>query len=163
MAYEDFTTYTEVDPNNHITVSVNHIDHHTVRNEDAYIYKDYGSGYFGDSFEHHLDARIEASTTGGWDAIWSLANEVGSELQIRVGSDPDHFLVSFYRDLYQGHQIALAEWYNSNWYVQTYNISSSTWYYLKIIKNGTLLQLKVYSDSARTNLLTTISLTLHIV
>jgi len=53
---EDFTTYTEVDSNDHIAVTANHIDFDAYANEDAYLYDDKGVDYFGD-FEHRIDIK----------------------------------------------------------------------------------------------------------
>ena len=47
MAYEDFTTFTEVDPNSHISTTATRVTYAGLaRNEVAYLYKDYGAGYF---------------------------------------------------------------------------------------------------------------------
>jgi hypothetical protein len=60
--------------------------------------------------------------------------------------------------------IRLQEYYNDgsdHWFEQSYTGTADTWYYLKIVKSGTSLKCYIYSDSARTNLLATLSLTLH--
>jgi len=63
MTLEDFTEYTELDPNSHIGKTTHHIDHLGFTNEDAYIYKDYGAGHFTD-FEIDFEATW-VSTSGG--------------------------------------------------------------------------------------------------
>ena len=158
MVYEDFTTYTEVDPNSHITKSANHIDFLFYRNEDAYVYTDKGSEHFT-NFSHNIQVRATTTTHTQDGFTWVLSNDIDD-----------------FRGLYTGSKTAIGvELYASSgtlymYLVETtggamYNISQTinvnTYYYLTITKSGTSLILYCYSDAARTNLLWQISLTLH--
>ena len=161
MAIEDFTTYTEVDPNSHIgLVGTNHIDFDAYGNEDAYRYKDKGAGHFTD-FEHKVDVRlISGSEDYCYGGCWMLSNDIDdinglctagkSNLHIRVGRWPTDQAWILLDENYLG-----THYYT--YYVGIYN----TWYYLTIKKTGTALECEIYSDSARTNLLSTLALTLH--
>jgi len=163
MVYEDFTTYTEVDPNNHITVaSATHVDFICYKTEDARLYKDYGINHFGD-FEHKIDVRL-VSATGNSVNLWchALTNELDD---LKGLCDAKKTFVSClrYQTTTEG-RIFLWESYNGINYTQYYVLSGgglNVWYYLTIKKSGTSLTCKIYSDSARTNLLATLSLTLQ--
>lgn len=87
MAIEDFTTYTEVEENNHITVDGDGEGLTLVgrRDETCYIYKDYGAGYFGD-FEHLVTVKVytsSGSNTRGANC-WAMTNDLGDEKGLRV-------------------------------------------------------------------------------
>jgi len=60
---EDFTTFTEVDPGSHISKTPTEITHIGYTDEDAYIYKDYGAGFWGD-FEFNFEVTWVGSTSG---------------------------------------------------------------------------------------------------
>ena len=69
MAVEDFTTYTEVDPNSRITVSSTKVTWASVqRDEDAYVYKDKGVNYFD---ENDLLKGTITSKGGRKDEVYS--------------------------------------------------------------------------------------------
>jgi len=84
MAVEDFTTYDEVDPNNHIgLVGTNHIDFDCYENETAHRYKDYGIDYFGSNWQHKINIEFKNHSVLFPQAyVWFLGNEVGSILQM---------------------------------------------------------------------------------
>ena len=52
MAIEDFSTYTETDPNSKIAVTSSKIDVSAIdRGDNAYVYDDKGSNFFDGDFE----------------------------------------------------------------------------------------------------------------
>ena len=149
---EDFTTYTEEDPNNEWSqTSTRNTATNLRRDSDSYVYKSYGSGHFGD-FEHLIDFRITSAETSGYQGIWALTNTPESMADLPSGSlvveiqrTPTNYLV-YLREC----GVATDSW--GEW-------SVGTTYYLTIKRVGTSLTCKIYSDSARTNLLGTLSLT----
>ena len=162
MAIEDYTTYTEVDPNSHIgLVGTNHIDFNAYANEDAYCYKDKGAAHFTD-FEHKVDVRpISASADYCYGCNWLLSNALDDYHGLRTAGQTcvvvrtGHWTVAY-------PQLYLSEYYGSTEYnAGPFNAAYNTWYYLTIKKLGTALTCKIYSDSARTTLLNTLSLTLQ--
>lgn len=155
MTYEDFTTYTEVDPNSHIAKTAQHVDWQDRRNEDAYLYDDKGAGHFTD-FTHLIDAKRISSTSSGTATFWLLSNAVDDARGL-LYADETAVLLQFYGD----DEICFEEFYNGNEYYQSHAITAGTMYYIKLEKSGTSLSAKFYSDAARTNLLFTVSLTLH--
>jgi hypothetical protein len=158
---EDFTTYTEVDPNSHISLTGKyHIGAVMYRNEDARLYKDKGVGHFS-NFTHLVDAKITAaSASGGIGPCWGLTNEI-DDYQALYLNNKTCIFIFFFRFL-NAYYLYLQENYSHNAYQDNMiNITLNTPYYLKIEKSGTALTCKIYSDSARTNLLDTLNLTLH--
>jgi len=159
--YEDFTTYTEVDPNSHIgLVGTNHVDFQAWMNEDAYLYKDKGVDHFGTSWEHKIDVKYVSQLTSHAAALWMLSNDIDDLYGLYSAGKPAILVYAFYtgsasvmsiREYYQG--VA----YESSWFTMT----AGTMYYLTVKRDGTAVTCKIYSDSARTNLLATLSLTLH--
>lgn len=157
MAYEDFSTFTEVDPNAHLTINtINKITHLCYRNEDAYIYKDYGVNNF-------LNYDIEVETTCNFD------NHTGVAHSLVLSSDIDdvyalsnalkkHEAIQFYRNL-------------GNYYVKTRccngvgisedtaTILLGTKYYYKYVRNTTSSILYIYTDAGKTILFDTLSAT----
>lgn len=158
MPLEDFTTYTEVDPNNHIAKTANHVDWQDYRNEDAYLYKDKGAGHFTD-WEHKIDVkRLSVSGNAlGW--TWLLSNNVDDAKGLVTGAKT--FIGAYLMRSGGIDYLEIEECSSGTEYSTYYVISLNTWYYLTLQKVGTAFTCKVYSDSARTNLLTTLSLTLH--
>jgi hypothetical protein len=162
LTIEDFTSYTEVDPNNHITlVGTNHIDFKDYRNETAYLYKDKTAGHFTD-FTHLLDGRMNSHSGNNLSYIWLLSNDIGN---VKALSDAhkNFILIRFY--YYSGYYFSIEEFYWDGNTEQEYNsyhtVTAGTWYYFKIIKSGTSFKVEAYSDSARTNKLWECSLTLY--
>lgn len=149
-AYEDFTTYTEVDPNTHITVAANELDlADLARNEDAYVYDDKGAGHFGD-FEHLVDIQIlSTSGAGSLSAPWGVSNNINDVLAWATG---------LYIRLNGGTgEIRLVEVNGGSF--DTYAGARDTWYYLTIERSDTTLTCKIYSDASRTILVDTLSVT----
>ena len=159
MPYEDFLTYVEYDPNSHITVAEHHIDHLAFRNEDAYVYKDKGANYFGD-FLHFVD--IKANFNWGLGIVWSLQNDIDDAYGLHLASKTFICVNVYNWSAPAEPTISLREGYGGVQYVDSWpSAVGSTWYYLVIQKIGTALTCKIYSDSARTVLLKTLSLTLQ--
>ena len=76
--YEDYTTYTETDPNNRFSVAENSIEVTALsQNEDAYVYDDKGAGHFTD-FEHLVETNFDSFTGGDFPrlVVWGVANAI---------------------------------------------------------------------------------------
>jgi len=161
---EDFTTYTEVDPNSHLFKTAYHVDHTGYRNEDCYLYKDKGASHFGD-FTHLIDFKPvdRGFTAYGWSVFWMLSvdtvddwkglkdagkTSIGAECQNNSGTPGVYLVENYGSTLYQSSSILLVY---------------GTQYYCKIVKSGTSLTLHVYSDASRTTEVSgsPVSLTLH--
>ena len=157
---EDFTTYTEKDDSGRISlVGTNHIDTTISCNEDAWLYKDKGTAYFGD-FEHKIAVKSTLLSYGRY-AVWALTNDVDDIKGLMTAEKTCVYVLS-YPTSSTVYRIALHEQYGANDYSDvSVNLAYATWYYLTIKKVGTALTCKIYSDEARTDLLDTLSLTLQ--
>jgi len=157
---EDFTTYTEVDPNSHISKTTHHIDFDAYYNEDARLYKDYGVDHFG-NFKHLINFQAADSSTGKDHAawIWVLTD---TENDTYLNSRPLIAIMIYHDDseTTKYPHIYLREHTTSGLNQDVYIGQADTWYYLTILKYGTSLKCEIYSDSTRTNLLDTLSITL---
>lgn len=159
MATENFTTYTEVDPNSRITVSASKIDFNLSRKEDAYVYKDFGAGFFGDfdilgEFEFTSgNATNETFLSTMWNAVddfLALQNNAGEN---GVGMSARH----------QGATVDMRI-ENVSGTTRTIDVFTGSFgvrYYTRFKRVGTVGTVLIYSDAARTILLDTLSLTLN--
>lgn len=160
MAYEDFTTFTEVDIGaDRIQKTANHIDHLAFRNETTYLYKDYGINHFGD-FTHKIKVRGIAVDNSAEGVVWTLADALGDIVTLNAGSD--NFIALSLYDNDTDLKFWLYESHSGTLYSDTYaGANFNTWYYVKIVKSGTSLNAYIYSDSDYSVLVDTLSLTLH--
>lgn len=95
---EDFSGYTEEDPNSHIAlVGTDHIDFNAYQNEDAWLRYDYGADYFGTYFKHTFDVKVVTDPVpedGIMAGVWCLSNRL-DDLYGLMSSGTDEF-VSLY-------------------------------------------------------------------
>ena len=171
VPYEDFLLYTKVDPNAHIGVvadpGITTSSKVTLtalsRIDSAYLYKDRGAGYWNKTITALSEWTPSASSSNSSIGVLSaFANEVGEArigtpncIQI-YGSKSGGGVPSLYLVEYDG---GVA--YQTGAYV----VTEGTKYYLKLVRdllgsfgNATLY---IYSDAARTVLLSTLTLALH--
>src|SRR3972149_2925676 len=85
---QNINTYTEIDPNNHITKFATHIDFDAYQDEDAYVYKDFGVNYFDGYFDHRFMVGfgtnpIPANRLFG---IWAVTNDIDDYIGLASGS-----------------------------------------------------------------------------
>ena len=91
MGIEDFTTYSEYDSAGDIVRTAPRVTVTTMRRDaDAYIYKDFGAGYFGD-FKFEFDIDITDVEAGDFDnrsmmSAISVGDAVGSGYDVRLGT-----------------------------------------------------------------------------
>jgi len=158
LATEDYTTYTEYDPNGVLTVTSSEITAEDMdRDIDAYVYLDKGVGHFGD-FEHKLTVMGKGTSQAyAVGHMWILSNDIDD------GNNANglHLLMNEGSSYGKDWKIILGEGTgfcsdNRDDYADDCN---DTYRYLTIKRAGTTLTCKIYSDEARTNLLDTLSLT----
>ena len=143
MTYEDFTTYIEVDHADYIQVAANHIDIKTNRGYDDYVYKDKGSGHFT-NFEHKIDFYIATMASLGKVGVYAVANDI---------DDFNHFVLANIKT--QAGNFTSAPYYRlyfmaydgANSYSNYLAISLTTWYYLRIKKDGTSVRLRIWTSN----------------
>lgn len=162
---EDFTdgTWIEVDPNNHINVvGTSQLDFACRRDEDAYVYKDFGAGYFTE-FEHRLTIKATNLDLWEWGGVWVLSNAVDDAYGL-FNSHETYIRLCFYSNN-DGRHIRLQEYCDpGTGYTgieDYFACSLGTKYYLTIKKVGLSLTCEIYGDENRTDLLDILNLTLR--
>jgi hypothetical protein len=163
-ATEDFTTYTEVDPNSHITFTALHIDWIARMDETAYLRYDKGVNHFGD-FIHKFDVKLITSNNAKNYPCYALTNDLGDIcalntaskpfIDVRIGRHTDGWIFFILNEGYAGVQ-------HSSQSVQGDNFALDTMYYCTVIKASNALTLNVYTDTQRTVLKKTLVLQLQI-
>jgi len=156
LALEDFTTYTEVDPESDIEVTANKCAVTTMeRATAAYVWKDFGTDHFGD-FEHLHKFVLQAEVDSCWAGVWALSNSyhvvwdmysnndgLGVELQTTAGGET---------------RLNLRDYENTN--VDFFVLGGAVYTgYCTTERAGTTCTCKLYSDASRTNLIDTLSIT----
>ena len=150
---EDLSTYTEVDPNSHISATSSRMTGTTInRNETAYAYYDKGADYF-DALD--IDFDIFISNLDQNDVLGVLG--ITNTLSHLGGLGKSDIRVVFY-----GSGAFKTLNLNANT-GDTMNISLNTTYYctLERVAGNATVNLKVYSDSGRANLLDTLTVSLE--
>jgi hypothetical protein len=151
--YEDLTTYTEVDPNNRwsLTGTTKNSGVEVPNNEDSYLYKDFTAGHFTD-FEFDAQILVSAYSTSG-------AAFLGLSIAANLDDGHNNDGIQLLRIYYGGGQYRILlrdqNTANEDYYVSVLN----TLYYCTVKREGTTCTNKIYSDSGRTNLLDTLTIT----
>jgi len=162
---EDYTGYTEVDPESSFSVAQNTITATNLGNDsNGYIYKDKGVDHFDGDFEHLVEFNCTSIDLGGKVGLWAVANALDEYTGLRANNTM--LAVRLFCATGPVRRILLESAYlgsNSN---DTYNgLSLSTDYYLKIKRDESVgtygtIYCYIYSDSDRTTLVDTLSVTI---
>ena len=163
MVTEDFTTY--IENNGDIDKTATTCTFTTMRRDaNAYLYKDYGVGHFG-NFEHLFTFRLTGAEAGDlnnrhWCRIHSLTDGIGAvddndndilEVVLVQFQDADD---ETYFELRQKEDGILVDLDTSAHFYGT-GVNR----YMTIKRIGTTCTLKIYSNAARTDLIETLSIT----
>lgn len=160
MGYEDFTTFTEVDiAADRIQKTANHIDHYSIRNEETYLYKDYGVAHFG-NFTHKIKVKAVSPTVGCIASVWMLANDLGDTKTLKDNGNT-YIQIIFYRSAAFFYMYLREAYDHSIYSSNAMGYSFDTWYYPRIVKSGTSIHAYIYTNSDYTVLKHDLSLTLH--
>ncbi|MBA7496680.1 hypothetical protein ES702_07289 [subsurface metagenome] len=158
MAYENFTTYTEVDPSGYISVAENVITATDIdRDVDTYVRKDFTASHFGD-IEHLLKGSCSSIAANAMTSIWMLTADEATHSIADADSGTDGIAISI-------------NWTaaNERIYFQNFEADTSDFmefdappvtYYFTVKRAGTTGSCKIYNDSGRTDLRDTLNLTL---
>jgi hypothetical protein len=148
---ENLTTYTEVDPNSHLSAtSARATAANVTSGEDAYFYKDFGADYF-DKISLMFKLYIGSTTDEDGGVSVGFANNVDdsanwtTKLRIGMGRSSGIF-------------VALHTATDSD---TSISLSSNTPYYctLERLAGSNTATLYIYSDSARASLVDTLTVT----
>ena len=150
----DLTTFTKVDPNSDMTFPRD--DHVAVEtmtlDVDAYLYKDYGAGYFTD-FTHTADIRCRYQTgSPGIVIAWAVANTI-DDACAWINNENEAIWVYW---LGTTPNIYLRDW--DSFDGTAAGISLNTWYYIQVDREDTTTTCVIYDDEARTSVVDTLIL-----
>jgi len=138
---QDFTGYTEVDPNARITVTAGKLDVNGMTdNEDAYVYKDFGADYFG-TLTHKFKFTKQAQP-GGSCCLWMVANSVDEYRPLRGHAG------AYSVELAMIGTVRL--WGDVNGFSTGLAPSTGTPYWAVVSRIGGTVTLMVYSDAGLT-------------
>lgn len=151
MAYEDFTTWTELDSGSDLTVAANQITLSGADGDDGgfRVSKDYGAGHFGD-YTHYID--FQANDAGDAAMTIHKMNNNGVSPYDAAGCtyvECGRFFTT-YLIVQCGHDGGANDYgYASAWF--------GTRLYLKIVRSSGTFTVYIYSDSGRTTLVDTLA------
>lgn len=158
---EDFTTWTEIDSNSHLSQTSSRASFTGLAyNEDAYLYKSYGAGFFNGDFIHHLTIEVTSVTsTNTYLLLYALSNSPADRSHIIL--ETDMIIVSFRRKAGSKNEFRLRGCYDGESIVSdTYEGALATPYYCTLSRIDSDVTFKMYSDSERTVLVTTMAIAL---
>ena len=153
---EDLTTYTEVDEGSDLTVTSTKVDISTIQmNRLSYVRRDMGSVCIGD-FDIDFTCRITTDLSGtSWRCL-ALSDTTSTS---RTTMDSNNTGIAFdYNRYFAGPQWRLRDEENSQSDV-TANFAAPQTRYMTVARTGTALTAQIYTDSGRTTLEDTLSLT----
>jgi len=150
------TDYTEVEPDNRIVATDNHIDFTARRDEDAYLYRDFGAGYF-DKFIHEFEFKVVTNPVpDDCDIIlspWAVTNSIDDLLTLEFGNII-HASLSVYRDPLDiiGGGAPVFRLYRNNGAggsaIYSAELTEGTTYYIRMRRQGSTLYCDIYTSAA---------------
>jgi hypothetical protein len=94
---EDFTTYTEVDAGADITVAASSLTLDNLeRDETAYVYKDFGSGYWSGDFDIRCKVNLSAVEVASTIYVFGISDDNSGDLQDVADNSGSAIAVRFY-------------------------------------------------------------------
>lgn len=155
MAYEDFTSFTEVDAEDAYSVTTNKVNVNCTNTNLAgnYVYKDYGANHF-DDFEHLIECLFSTLASGDYMFFWACGNTIESwpcndmnSLNLVNYATPYEFQM---RERVSDSQTNIDTWSTP---------SADTIYYITVAKSGTTITAEIRTGSHLGSLQTTLSYT----
>ena len=158
VVYEDFTRYTEYDPNSNVSVGTYSITTTALRRDaSAYVRRDYGTpAQFGD-FTHYFQVKVTSIEASALVDLWMLTSNATNNTHEKAYTNTDGLCIYAYQT---GATISLAmRVFETGGGIQAYAISTNTNYYITTTRVGTTWTMYIYGDAARTTLLSTLTRT----
>jgi len=171
ITVEDLTTYTETDPNARITVNASTVTSTGLTRADiAWVSKSFGANPnadFSGDFEVRADSNVLSCTNGGFQNLVALANSQHERfwfvsnssdlIGVRQSCDATTGVLSYVLEEIDGGTVTTV--------ATTAGLTKGTTYYLTWRRDEAIgafgtVYLDVYSNSARTSLVETVSLAL---
>ena len=160
--YENLTTFTESDDTAGVLSQTTTRSQATAlkRVDTGYVYKDYTATHFDTAFTHDVDVYITSGDSTGHFGVWFVTNSPGTYQDMSTGVEIMVFTTSTPGE----HEIAIYDLSSKGTYDLYQSLSTSTTYYLRIIRSAGTFTCKIYSTDADrdgdtgSNLLDTISI-----
>jgi hypothetical protein len=158
------TDFGEVDPNSHIARTSSRITFTGLARDEGAFAHDFKQDYWRkfDSFVHYIDIRITSADNDSWASVWALSVSANDVQSLIDAADDEAIIVGV--ETTSGTTKIKACDINAGSLVKDggVTISLNTTYYLTIIKGkATYFSCDVFSDSARTSLVGTTSITIR--
>ena len=95
MAYEDFTTYTESDPESDITVTSTKVDVDAIyrKVQSGYVRKDFGEDYFSADFEIDIEVQVTAMDLYTSHFFFVLCDAAANDFQADISYSENNSLL----------------------------------------------------------------------
>lgn len=166
--YEDFTTFSETDPNSHLSVAANKVTFtNLARDETAYVVYDYGDGYFDGDFVQEISFKVDSESigSGGMSILvpWKMTKDSPIDgrpgLKIQVFVWASDFQISLY-EIYGEAPNYAEDYYNGS----LTDKHKQFWLTIKRDESvGTYgrITVDIYDDAARLSLVDTLQIDLH--
>ncbi|KKL04821.1 hypothetical protein LCGC14_2612220, partial [marine sediment metagenome] len=165
---EDFTTYTESDVLGRLSQTSTRSTITAMQPDDnqTWLQNDKGAGFFSGNFSHKFTLRIDSFSAFIWQAVWGITNNL-DDIQGIIDNSQDGLFIEL---LGQTNRIIEATEVNAGSRSGTASgspLSSSTTYYLTVERDESVgsfgtLSVRVYSNAARTSLVSSSTLTLNV-
>ncbi len=172
MVAENFNIFAETDPGNVIEVTSSRVTWTDIeaRQDNTHVSLDKGAAFFDGSFVHTLTISLAASEKGAsYSFFWSMTNDL-DDFQGLLDNSKDALVL---RCVHPNSpdipviQIFELDSGSPSGSATKFNITTGVVYYLTLTRNETIgsfgdLILTIYSDAARTTLLSTLTLNLNV-
>jgi len=151
--YEDFTAYTEVDPNSHITVTATRATFTELnKGEDCYLYDGKGVDLFGDfTIDVDLLQNNESNVAVGLQGISSLvlSNDLDDTVGLDTGGKSFISIRAQTANNQGGHALTILECDAGTLYEDTspWTMTDNTVYFIRMVKIGTVFRVGVYTTA----------------
>ncbi|MBA7537665.1 hypothetical protein ES705_29934 [subsurface metagenome] len=156
--YEDFTTYTEVDPDEELEVEARWARAVGMRRDfDTYLYDDKGADFFGLTWLHDLECYWESCDSEAAGSLWGVSNSVEDSAHW-WNTNQQALGLRFYRNpascqlFFENHET------HEQHKFEDYAVDTTYW--LTVERTSDIhVEARVYTDAARTDLFHTHELT----
>lgn len=146
---ENYSTFSETDPNNHITLedSDTDVNFDSYQNEDAYLYKDYGVNAIN-AFDWKFAFKITTPQNHPRCFVPFVVSNALNDLKYLENTGAEYFTALYVTDSSGSLTIAVENQDAGGLGTSTgHAIVAGTTYYLRVIRAGTLLKYMCYSDA----------------
>ena len=166
-AAQDLTGYTEVDASTRFGIAESVLTVTALQyDETACLYEDFTADFFDTNFTHEFDINISAVETLGYLYPWVMSNRAGEDMDTHSTNERDFLSVQIAGVSASTFTAILQERNGAAYQGSSYpTLNKDTTYYMRVTRNETvgdygLLTLDIFSDSDRTVLVASNSLTL---